>query len=959
MAFIGKWTFGQGTNFVHIDPTSGVLSLAPLGTDRSERFNAYGSTDALPLQGANGRYVLWDGTRYVASGAAPADGHRFRLEDDGAGGIRMVDLGAGGTGATHYYWNANGTALDRVAMDAAPPATTSFAQTVITPGIDTILAEGFSSAQPDLIWVDIAGTDFTSATSVIDFTYSRLDHADLSGAIFESGTGFDQCVAPYARFVGAWLVECSFGTVDCRFADFSRARMNGVQADNADFSDAVLNGAVWRDASNLAHAKFVRAKCIGVDFTDTANIVDTDFTGADLTGAVFTGASVTGKMTLAGANLTDAALNNPNGVTIYPNNIVVDSNTNFTRAKLQNIDFSNYTLSRMLFTGADMTGCNFHGASLNGAELSYCRLDRAAFTGTVLLNGANLSNAQAKGADFTNAQFGALSSLFVVPKTSPDYALLYDGLTHGNTAAVAQVFAKYGYTLSGTITTNQSRFVDTMWTVQATAPTQQNYAVLQQMIAAAEVLGVYLPTAPAVLSNAFLVNAIFTGANMIGVNASGASIYGIAGSKPNLNSALLQDAQFSNANLSNADFSSASLGGVNFDYAVLTNAVYQNTKISTSGTGTRASFVGANLQNANFDGATIANANFSNAALSVANPASTTRSAGVWLFEVAQDWMSLIVPELDAAASGQFTLVNQALSQLQTPGAVGTGIVAAFAKQGITLTSDAVLSITGSGIYWKVTENTPEYAIYQSYDPSISAAALGVSTGTGYSTSPQFFLPLSVQPYLKNGVVDPRVVAAFAAAGHPISATAKIVIAQYFTDWQIINGAPDYRVYSLWLSVIAGAGTRITVRPAIPNLISIFNAASVALSTRATVKTLNTNNGWSLNNESDNPYNPVVNYITFNLIRPTATDPIETYGAVLRIARMNASGALEYYNIPAGITVIAQSQLQAPGNVCPNGDFSTTNVINGLPFAEWLRARVAPRPPRCVPDPNGMASCPL
>lgn len=958
MTFIGKWTFAQGSNFVRANLSDGKLSLGALPGDGGERFNAYGTADAFTVQAANGKYLVWDGTYYAATGASDGQINQFALEKADGDMVRLLDLGIGGNGPAQYYWDVAGTALGRILKHAPPPDSTLFAQAIITAGIETILQEGFASAEPDLIWVDISGTDFTEASSIIDLTKSRLAYADLSHAIFEDSTGFDQSIAPHARFVGAQLIGSSFGSANCQFADFTDAVMDEVQADSCDFTDAILNGASLRDAGNLAHAKFVRAKCIDVDFRDTGNIVDTDFTDADLTRAKFTGASVTGKMTISGADLTDAALNNPDGVTIYPGNIVLSGTTNFTRAKLQKMDFSGYTLSRMIFTGADMSGCRFHGAKLDNAELSYCRLDSAAFTGTALLNGANLSNVQAKGVDFTNAQLGALSSLFTVSSPSADYTKLLNGLKTDNAKAVAEVFAAYQYTLAGTVTITSSRFSDQMWTVQATAPKEQLYTVLQQKIGGVDALAVYSPTTPAVLSNAFLVNAIFTGANMIGVNASGAALYGIGGSKPNLNSALLQDAQFANANLSNADFSSANLSGVVFDYAVLTNAVYQNAKISTSGTGTRASFVGANLQNASFDGTTIANVNFANAAVSVANPAAATSSAGVWLFDVQQDMIELIVPELDAAAAGQFTLPNQALGQLQAPGAVGTGIRNAFAAKGVTLTSDAVLSIMGSGIYWKVTNTAPEYAVYQSYDPKAYAAALGVSTGTSYSTSPQFFLPLSTQAYLKNGKVDPRVVAAFDAAGHPISGDANIVVAQYFTDWQIINGAPNYEVYTIWMSVVAGTGTRITTRPAIPNLVSIFNNASVALSGRATITKLTSKNGWSVNNDGDNPYNPVVNYISFNLIRPTATAPIDAYGAVMRISRMGQNNVLEYYNIPAGITKIAQSQLEAPGNVCPNGDFSTTNVINGLPYPQWLRARVAPRPPRCVPDPNGMSYCP-
>ena len=289
------------------------------------------------------------------------------------------------------------------------------------------------------------------------------------------------------------------------------------------------------------------------------------------------------------------------------------------------------------------------------------------------------------------------------------------------------------------------------------------------------------------------------------------------GKNPDLNSALLQGAQFSNANLGNADFSSAYLEGVIFDYAILTNAVFTSAHLLTSADGTRPSFVGTNLQSASFDGATLSNIAFTNAAISVANPGDLTNTipAGVWLFSLSQGDQSLVEPELAAASSRQFTLTLQALQQLQTPGPVGRGIVTSFAGAGITLTADAVLTIMGEGIDWQLTEGSTHYVISHSFDTSQYMPALGVSAGTVYTPEAQFFLPLSLEAKVKNGPVDPAVVAAFQSAGHPIKSSAQITVAQYPTDWQIINGAPNYDVYSLWLGVTS-AGMTITARPAIP-----------------------------------------------------------------------------------------------------------------------------------------------
>jgi uncharacterized protein YjbI with pentapeptide repeats len=956
MAFLGKWTLAQGTGSVRIDMASGALSVgAPSGG--SDRFNAYGTASAFVLQGANGLYVVASGTGYAATKQSTDPLNQFTLVDAGSGNVRVLDLGPGGTGPTQYYWNNVGGALQQIAKGDSPPATTVFTQTVVTVGLATILQEGFGTPQPDLTWVNLSGVDFTQARGRLDFTQTTMTHADMSKAKFQDGTSFDRSTGQYVNFSEATLNGCSIGGIDFTLANFTKAKMQQISAESSTFTDAVMNGADCKNALNLAYSKFIRSKLQGVDFSGTGNIYQTDFTGADLRGAVFTGALVTGTMTISGANLTGAALNNPGVVTIFPKMIVLDSATNFTRAQLQYMDFSGYTLDNMLFSEADMTGCKLHGAGLTNTEMAYATLDGVDLTGTVRMNGANLSNASLRGADLTNAQLGALSSLFSVGAGTPNYAPFLKALQSDDTATVINVFKANGYTLAGTVTITVSRFSSTTWTVQATAPTLAIYTVAQEKIGGAEALNVYTPTTPAVLANAFMVGVNLTGANMIGVNASGAAIYGTAGKKPNLNSALLQEAQFANANLGNADFSSAYLQGVCFDYAVLTNAIFQHAHLITAASGLRPSLIGANLQSANFDDTTLNNVIFTNAAFGVANPNNAQTPAGVWLFSLSQAQQTLVSGELQNASAHQFPLSLQSLQQLQTPGPVGKGIATQFKNAGITLTADAVLAIMSDAIYWQLTDGATKYVIFQSYDQVNSRPALGVAAGTDYTPNPQFTLPLSLQSHLNNGPVDAAVVAAFKAAGHPITTSAQLNVALHPTDWQIINGQPGYEIYSLWLDLSAGT-TTITARPALTNVIAAFNNASIALSIRATASTIQSG-GWMVNNDSENPYNPVKNYIIFNAIPNSRTKGLDVFGAFMRIERLKSPTESEFVNIPAGITQLTQTQMQAPGIVCPNGDFSTSNQKNNLPYDLWLRARVAPRPPFCVPDPMGLYYCPL
>lgn len=963
LAFLGKWTLGQDANAVQFDATTGLLSAGAVPGDGSDRFNAYGTPSGFVLQAANGKYVVAAGGGYAATAAVGGALKLFTLVASGSD-FAILDLGVGGSGANQYFWNVSGTALGQTPKVATPPASALFVQTVITPGIADILANGFSVGQPDLTWVNVSGTDFSQAQSTLDFTQTTLTNADFSHTNFEDNTGFDGSTARGACFAFARLPGCSLGTIDFTGADFTSAHMKDCSFDNSIFDGATLTDAKLNTCNNLAKARFIGAHAQRIDLSNCANIVDTDFTDADLTGAIFTGSSVTGTMTLNGANLTDAQLNNPaTSITIYPGFLVIDAHTNFTGTNLQYIDFDGYTLVGQVMTGADLTGCSFVGCDMRNAELSYATLDNTKLTGTVKLNGANLSNASLRDAELGSAQLGALSGLFNVGSGTTNYQPFLTALKAGDAAGVQAVFAANSHTLMGTVTVTQSQFSATTWTVEATVP-PVTYTVVQETIGGVATLDVYTPTTPAVLSNAFMVNANFGSANMIGVNCSGASIYGIGGKHTNLNTALLQAAEFSNANLGNADFSSANLAGANFDYAVLTNAKFDNAQLTTAAGGTRASFVGANMQGASFDGTVVSNVVFTNAAFGTENPNKPGTLAGVWLMSLNAAQQITVIADLDAAANTQpqskpwhqFTLSLQSLQQLQTPGPVGKGIANQFATAGIVLTSDALLTVMAESIYWKLTDGATHYVLFQAYDSKLGQPAIGVAMGTDYTPTPQFTLPLSLQSLLRNGPVDPAVVAAFAAAGHSVTASAQIAIAQHPTEWQVIDGPPDYQVYSLWLDLSAGM-TTISVRPAITNLIAAFYDASIPLSTRSTVSLL-PGGGWQVSNDAENPFNPVKNYIIYDLIPNAATGMLDVYGAFIRIARLRTPTESEYFNMPCAITKMTQAQMAGPGNVCPNGDFATTNATNHLPYDQWLRARVAPRPPFCVPDPAGMTVCP-
>ena len=977
--FLGKLSFTQGTSAqttaVQID-AKGQVVIGNVPDDGSDRFNAYGDGSGFALQAANGKYLGTAGAGYAASQGPTEQPNIFVLEDDATGAKRVIDKGPGGSG-TGFYWTTSGTSLSRVAKTATPPATTLFARIIVTPSIADILANGLGVAKPDLRWVAIPGVDFVGAPAApFDFTTACLDHADFSGCAFDGQTGFDGSSGLGLLMAGARLSGCSLGSCTFTGADFTGADLTQTTTEKSRFDQATMERADFTGSLNLAGTTFRGARLAGAKFTDSANIDTTDFTGADLTRVDFSGASVTGPIILNGANCSFMALSNPkDSINIIPGRIKLDAATNLTHAAIRYLDLSGYDLSAIIFAHADLTGTKLIGARLDSADLSYAILDCADLSGTVNLHGANLSNAILTSADLTNAQLGALDKLFSFAEGTADYTALLTALQSGEAATVKAIFAKNGQSLSGTVTVTVSRFDPTSWAVTSTNP-DLTYTVEKSPIGGQVSLNAFLPTVPAVLSNAFMVGAVLTGANLIGVNASGASIYGSAVARTDLNKALMRGMRLANANLGAANLHGADLAGVSFDYAVLTNSDFSSAVLTVSGAGGRTSFSGANLAGAKFDATAVKSVDFTNAVVGVMTPADDSVLAGAWLFSLPESAAALVTGEFKAAAAElqpvkpykQFTLPLTVLPELQGPGPVGSGLKAGFAAAGITLTKDALVTFTGQSAFWNVTDGATLWSVFEAIQTvksplgSSSAPALGVAKGPDYATFADFYLPLSVRSSLRNGLVTAPVAEAFATAGHALGKAATVTIRQTPSEWQIVDGPPQYQVYSLWQG-FDDSGLQVVGRPAIANVIAAFASASYALAQNATVSILAAPGstkaiGWLVDNGSEDPFNPVTNYVIFTVL-PNAGGGLDVYGRNMRVLRRTASGTDEFHNLPVARTEIVQSQLQDYGNVCPNGEFASTNAANNLPFDQWLRARVPARPPLCVPDASGRYNCPV
>lgn len=197
-----------------------------------------------------------------------------------------------------------------------------------------------------------------------DLRYARLDRSDLHQADL---TGADVSNASFvgADLRGAWL-QCadlnelllsdSRSRAQCasaRFADMSRARLDGAQMTGAD----------------LSGAKLEEARLVGAEL-NFALLVGTNFSGAHLEKA-----DLTGGVQAQGAN--------------------------FLIASLQGADL----------TGAQLQFADFSSAGLQGAGLNYASL-QAAVLRDADLEGATLQQAKLAGADLTGARLAAADLRF-------------------------------------------------------------------------------------------------------------------------------------------------------------------------------------------------------------------------------------------------------------------------------------------------------------------------------------------------------------------------------------------------------------------------------------------------------------------------------------------------------------------------------------------------------------------
>ena len=563
----------------------------------------------------------------------------------------------------------------------------------------------------------------------------------------------------------------SWPNLDFSFVDLTGQNFSGnYQFQNCNFQQAVLVQVNFTGA-NLSGANFSGASLAGIIFSGAtlsgANLTGGVLSQMNLSGINFSGANFSGA-TLAGTNFTGATLSSANFSGCDLTTIIYDSTTivaptqsargSFNSARLpftlinrlwQWLDLTNSTVSGipsplsssanvLQATGARFCGMNqngFTGVILENAVLNYADLDGVDMSSADLTNaslvqaslhGTNLSGATMTGANMSGAQFGSLGYLFTLPLS------MASDLNAGNVSALTSYFTQLGISLSSTAKLETVVYNPTLgnevwelndvgnnliYTIRLNGPGAQVYTV-------------YWPAAPANMVNAYMPNAVLTGANLYGVLANNIQFYG-SGAKID-GSAILELAEFNGSNLSNVDFTQAQLMGANLSDSYLFNAKFNNANLTPSTNGNiPTNLSNANLQGADFTDARLFSANMKNAAMAINVPTkANSNQGGVYLFSLPyngdSNTLQQYIDELDAAGLTLFSLnpngdqptLQKYVNALNAKNLATVQVPFLQQSPPITFSSNAQIISIEAGSVWQIVDLDRSYTLWTDVDES-------------------------------------------------------------------------------------------------------------------------------------------------------------------------------------------------------------------------------------------------
>jgi uncharacterized protein YjbI with pentapeptide repeats len=255
---------------------------------------------------------------------------------------------------------------------------------------------------------DLRGTSLQGA---------NLSSADMFECDFREGTIAEKLRGGELAFLSHEATSADLDETSFVSANLARARMNGVTAIRADFSNAIM-----RDCK-LVRARLTHARLVGANL-ENSDLAGADLVGADLEGAVLTGAClemiVTQDTNMKGV-LTDAVSGRGLDELERPVQDLLADHVKYVATTGTEGCVADFTAVDMRSLGSladlDLTGLQAKGANLYGLNMDRVRLQGANLEGADLrcvrlggadLRGINLRLAKLGGADLRDAKLGPL-----------------------------------------------------------------------------------------------------------------------------------------------------------------------------------------------------------------------------------------------------------------------------------------------------------------------------------------------------------------------------------------------------------------------------------------------------------------------------------------------------------------------------------------------------------------------
>jgi uncharacterized protein YjbI with pentapeptide repeats len=542
----------------------------------------------------------------------------------------------------------------------------------------------FNIAQitPSLASVQTKGNGDGLDFAWVDFTGSALDKVSLIGA------DFSHCNLTNFKFMNCTLKHAQLNNCTMVQTDFSGSNLSGANLNQLDLTPVFITDTLPHFYTDpLTPPSLADPRTTFFQSRLNQSLLGSEWSRLDLSGATI-------------EKLSSPLSSQANPLKARYSILTGLNQNNLSDLKLQYAVFDNAVLDSVNLNGCDLTNASFVQASMHGTILS---------------------NATLKNANMAGAQLGTLNRLFTLA-TSFEKDL---NAGPGVDSALRDQFAQHGISLSATAVLN-TLAADRVWQLNDSGNKIIYTVRMETQSDSTQVLAVYKPATAASLVNAYMPDAILTGANLFGITANNIQFYG---SKAKIDgSAILEEAKLNSSNLSTVNFTQAQLMGANLSNSHLFNARFNKANLSPSADGGATDLSNANLQGADFTDAQLYGANLTNAAVAIkvatkANP----KQGGVYLFSLPYNGDTNIlqqyITELNDAAtvfslnpSGDDATLQKYLTALKTNDIATLRLAFLRHQPPIRLSNNAQIQTIEVGAVWQIVDGTASYTLWTDTD---------------------------------------------------------------------------------------------------------------------------------------------------------------------------------------------------------------------------------------------------